>query len=424
MRTNFSPEQMASPALKAAEAQLRTCVHCGICTATCPTYSLLRDERDGPRGRIQLIQQMLERDLSPGPDVVQHIDRCLSCLACVSACPSGVNYPRLIDTARAHIEKKKVRSLEDRVMRATLGTVLPSRALLALAVMLARIASPLRIMLPSRLRNMVTAAVNLPRPVRTPDADPPARPVTRVALHQGCVQEVIAPQITVAARRVLARFGIEADCVEGTGCCGALNHHMGQEKTAHLRAAALVKDIREQEAHGTFPSIVTTASGCGGVMRDYGHQLGTTEARNVGSRTTDIIDVIAAHIARDQRPQNGIRVAYHRPCSLQHAMKTGDAGPALFRQLGFDVVEPTDQECCGSAGVYNVLQPTISAALQEQKAAALTSLKPDLIVSGNIGCLAHIGAAVRVPVVHPVEVVDWALGGPKPKALDHLQLKV
>lgn len=422
MRTNFKPEQLEDPKLKAADAQLRSCVHCGICTATCPTYNILRDERDGPRGRIQLIQQMLEQDLKPSLQTVAHLDRCLSCLACVSACPAGVNYPRLIDTARNHIERSNVRPPLDQLVRRALGTILPHRRLLSLLVSLARLVSPLRSLAPRQFSTMIDAAAKLPRPAKTPEPQAISATTMRIALHKGCVQEVVAPQFTSAARRVLAKLGIEAECVEGTGCCGALNHHLGQERPAHRHAQALVRDITDRETEAPFAHVLTTTSGCGAVIRDFGFQLGSPEARSIGERTRDVMDFLQEKLNVPQRASNSIRVAYHKPCSLQHAMKSADAGPALLRRLGFEVLEPDDQSCCGSAGVYNVLQPDIARMLQQQKTDALRSLKPDIIVSGNIGCLAQIASAMDVPVVHPVEVVDWALDGYVPESLRHLRL--
>ena len=412
MRTNFSAAQLANPHLAAAEHQLRACVHCGICTATCPTYTLLGDELDGPRGRIQLIQHMLETDATPSAKVVEHIDRCLSCLACVSACPSGVNYPRLIDEARAHIERKRTRPAHRRLMRWFLGTVLPRRAPLRAALLLARLGRAAAPVLPSVLATPLRVAGRLaPHGPSARAAETPAQPIKRIALHLGCVQEVVAPRITDAAIRVLNRHGMEVVLVEGTGCCGSLNHHLGQTSEAKRHAKALVADIASK---GPIDAIVTTASGCGATIRDYGFHLQDKAAGAIGARTRDIADILRDGTLKPTAEHKGTRVAYHAACSLTHGMKQAAAAPTLLRQLGFDVVEPRDTSCCGSAGVYNVLEPEIANELQHRKATALMALKPAVVATGNIGCYAQIAAAVEIPVVHTIELIDWATGGPKP----------
>lgn len=417
MRTNFSQAQLADPQLAAAEQQMRACVHCGICTATCPTYVLLGDELDGPRGRIQLIQHMLETNAAPSAKVVAHIDRCLSCLACVTACPSGVNYPRLIDTARAHIERKGVRPWSERILRGTLGTVLTRRWLMRPLFSLARIGAPFAALLPKRLRSGASIAAQLPKAQRRSFSKTYASESTgakRVALHFGCVQEVVAPEITAAAIRVLTRHGYEVEIVEGSGCCGSLNHHLGQAGAAHARAKALVDDIAKHEAQRPFDAVVTTVSGCGSTIRDFGFELKTKTASDVAARTRDIADLLAETPLKTSDAHKGTRVAYHAACSLTHGMKQGAATPRLLRVLGFDVVESRDTQCCGSAGVYNALQPEIANDLRDRKAASLISEKPTLIATGNIGCKMHIANGVAVPVVHTIELIDWATGGPRP----------
>ncbi|NOT39052.1 MAG: glycolate oxidase subunit GlcF [Alphaproteobacteria bacterium] len=417
MRTNFSAGQLADPHLAEAEKQLRACVHCGICTATCPTYTLLGDELDGPRGRIQLIQHMLETDSTPSAKVVSHIDRCLSCLACVSACPSGVNYPRLIDEARAHIERKAARPTARRWLRRALGTVLPDRKKLRLALSLARLGAIAAPVLPKALRipaeTAARFAIHGPA-AKTRHHKPETAPAKRVALHVGCVQEVIAPQITASAIRVLTRHGFEVVTVEGTGCCGSLNHHLGQTTEAERHATALVNDIIAEDARRRFDAIVTTASGCATTIRDYGFHITTQDAKHVATRTRDIAEVLKDAPLQPGTAHKGTRVAYHSACSMTHGLKQPGVAPQLLRKLGFDVVEPRDTNCCGSAGVYNVLEPDIAGELQSRKAASLMATEPQLVATGNIGCWAQIKAAVPVPVVHTIELIDWATGGPKP----------
>jgi glycolate oxidase iron-sulfur subunit len=379
---------------------------------------LLGDELDSPRGRIQLVQHMLETDAVPSAKVITHIDRCLSCLACVSACPSGVNYPRLIDKAREHIERKATRPLQSRLLRQMLGRVLPRRNLLRPLLAMGRLGAMVAPFLPSALREAARVAARLPRAERgSPTARvsrPAGKPVMRVALHLGCVQEVVAPRITSAAIRVLVRHGFEVTTVEGAGCCGSLNHHLGQSGEARRYASALVGDIAWREADQPFDAIVTSASGCGATMRDYGFMLTDERAARIGARVRDIADLLRDVTLKTSRAHRATRVAYHAACSLTHGMKQAAAAPQILRTLGFDVVEPRDTNCCGSAGVYNVLEPDIAGELQKRKAAALMETTPKFIATGNIGCLAQIAAAVPVPVVHTIELIDWATGGPKP----------
>ncbi len=421
MRTNFSATQLNDPALAAAEHELRACVHCGICTATCPTYVLLGDELDGPRGRIQLIQGMLESGAAPSAKVVTHIDRCLSCMACVSACPSGVNYPRLIDEARAHIEETYRRPWRDVLLRRALGFVLPRRWLLRWALTTARVAARFSWLVPEPAQAALIVANGLPRPA---PAKHFAKTVAaqgvqerRIALHAGCVQEVIAPSITAAAIRVLTRFGAQVTIVEGSGCCGSLNHHLGETAAFARHANALIKDIGD----APFDAIATTASGCGATVRDYGFLLKgskvAAQASEIGAKVRDICDVLLDLPLASPHSVPKLRVAYHAACSLTHGMRQDAAASSILTKLGFDVVTPSDTQCCGSAGVYNVLQPAIADELQARKAQALAALNADVIVTGNIGCLMQIASAVRTPVVHVVELIDWATGGPQPEAL-------
>lgn len=414
MRTAFSPEQLEDPVLRAAEAELRRCVHCGICTATCPTYRLHATEPDGPRGRIQLIQQMLERDAIPDAGVQAHLDGCLSCNACVSACPSGVNYPRLIDAARAHVERRGARPAGARALRALLGFVLPRRRLFAGLSALARRFGALRPLLPARLRPAFDAARAAPQREPACRALPATRPREHVALHVGCVQEEMAPRITESAERVLAALGIGVVRVEGEGCCGALNHHLGQEKAAKRRAAALCRDVGRQQTKAGISTLVTTATGCGAAIRDFGFLLGDKSAGAVGAMTVDIVAFLADRIPRETRTTKPLRIAVHAPCSLQHAMKGAEQTPALLRRLGFEVVEFKDRQCCGSAGTYSLLEPANAQALGRAKADEIRTLAPDLVVSGNIGCIAQLASGSAVPVCHVIEVLDAVLSGQWP----------
>ena len=402
MRTNFSAAQLVDPHLAAAEKQLRACVHCGICTATCPTYTLLGDELDGPRGRIQLIQHMLETDGTPSAKVVTHIDRCLSCLACVSACPSGVNYPRLIDEARAHIERKATRPFAQRWLRQMLGTVLPDRRKLRVALTLARLGAVAAPLLPKALRVPAQTAARLavhgPARQSAATTNRETAPAKRVALHMGCVQEVVAPHITAAAIRVLTRHGFEVTTVEGTGCCGSLNHHLGQTAEAERHATALVNDIAAEDAHSRFDAIVTTASGCATTIRDYGFHLSTQ-----GS-------------SRRRRPHARHR-RYSERCATAGRHRAQRHPRRLpFRLLDDARLEATDnraRNCCASSASTSSSRATRTAAARpasttssspispanskRAKRHALMAIEPQIVATGNIGCWAQIKAAVPCP---------------------------
>jgi glycolate oxidase iron-sulfur subunit len=380
---------------------------------------MLGNELDSPRGRIQIIQQMLERDAVPDAQVVTHIDRCLSCNACVSACPSGVNYPRLIDAARFHVERKRARPILDRAFRTMLGVVLPRRWLLAHMLCLARKFASASWAFPARLKGLTAAALQLPAPRQPAAESGVASSGERVALHMGCVQEVVAPHVSIAAARVLRTLGFDPVRVEGEGCCGALNHHLGQEGSAQRRAAALCADISSAGKDLPLQALVVTASGCGTAIRDFGHHLDTDEARVVSRMTLDIMQLVGERLTKVQDAPATLRVAYHFPCSLQHGMKGADVGPAVLRRLGFEVIELKDRNCCGSAGTYNILQPEIAEELRRWKVDEISSIKPDVIVSGNIGCMSQLSKSLQAPVLHPVELVDWAINGKQPRGLEN-----
>jgi glycolate oxidase iron-sulfur subunit len=433
MRTDFTPEQLADPATAVAEAVIRKCVHCGFCTATCPTYVLLGDELDSPRGRIYLIQNMLEQEAEPTPQVVKHIDRCLSCLSCMTTCPSGVNYMHLVDHARAYIERRYRRPLAERAIRALLAAVLPYPRRFRLALGLARFASPLAPLFRRTPQTRPLAAMLelAPRTLPTPlqqDATPVAKPVGRVALLQGCAEPVLRPQIRAATLRLLARLGYQAVAAPGEGCCGALVHHMGKEEAA-LEAARRNVDAwsRLIEADG-LDAILITASGCGTTIKDYGFLLRgdpvyAERAARVSALARDISEFLAPlDLPSPQR--SGITVAYHGACSLQHGQKLPDVPRSLLAGAGYRVVTPTEAHlCCGSAGTYNILQPELAGRLGDRKAANLERLDADLIATGNIGCAVQIGVRSNRPVVHVVQLIDWALGGPKPDELVDLQVE-
>ncbi|NAZ36770.1 glycolate oxidase subunit GlcF [Rubellimicrobium sp. CFH 75288] len=422
MQTRFTPEQLRDPATAESNRILRACVHCGFCTATCPTYQVLGDELDSPRGRIYLIKEMLESGRDPDPATVRHIDRCLSCLACMTTCPSGVHYRHLVDHARSYIEARYRRPWRDRALRRLLAWLLPHPGRFRLALWLAQVGRPFaRLMPDERLRAMLALA-----PRRLPPSGAAERPGThrphgparmRVGLLTGCAQRALDPSINEAAIRLLTRLGAEV-VIPPQGCCGALTHHMGREAEAQATAARTVRAFAAEHARATLDAIVVTASGCGTTVKDWGHLLARTPdeeaAQAMGALGRDVTEVLAALSPPEQGPM-GVRVAYHPACSLQHGQRVREEPKMLLRRAGFEVAEPRDAHlCCGSAGTYNLLQPAIAGELGRRKAAALESLGADVIAAGNLGCLVQIGTRTALPVVHTVQLLDWAYGGPAP----------
>jgi glycolate oxidase iron-sulfur subunit len=422
MQTHFTEAQLADPKLAEANKILRSCVHCGFCTATCPTYQVLGDELDSPRGRIYLIKEMLESGRPADARTVKHIDRCLSCLACVSTCPSGVDYMHLIDQARVYVEKTYRRPWHDRALRWVLAKVIPHPTRFRLALLAAKIGRPFAPLIPdARLRAMLAMAPKTIPPVSRND-EPQTFAATgerrmRVALMTGCAQKALNTDINDATIRLLRRLGCEVVVPRGMGCCGALTHHMGREAEAHASAVANVAAFMAEKNAAGLDAVVINTSGCGTTVKDYGHMLGGEEAAMVSALAMDISELLVK-IGLPEGAPKGLRVAYHAACSLQHGQQVKTAPKDLLKRVGFTVVEPADSHlCCGSAGTYNLLQPEISAQLKARKIETLEAKNPDMIAAGNIGCMMQIGSGTGVPVVHTVELLDWALGGPKPRAL-------
>ncbi len=424
MQTRFTERQLADPDVAASEQILRKCVHCGFCTATCPTYVLLGDELDSPRGRIYLIKDMLEHDRPATVDVVRHVDRCLSCLACMTTCPSGVHYQHLIDHARVHIERTYRRPLLERWLRAALAFVLPYPKRVRVALALAALARPFGPMLPPSLRAMLDLTRRR-RPVDESVSSPRPTLVTkraRVALLEGCVQTVIAPEINAATIRLLERAGVEVVVVGG--CCGALVHHLGQESRAHALAASIVERLHSELAGRGLDAIVSNASGCGTHAKDFGYLFRNdphlaAKAAAVSSKARDITETLTVI---GLPPRAGgvppLAVAYHSACSMQHGQKVDAEPRRLLAAAGFEVREIAEGHlCCGSAGTYNVLQPEIAARLRERKLANVARTHAVVVATGNVGCITQLAAEEGVPVVHTVELLDWATGGPRPRAL-------
>ena len=435
MKTEFSLEQLANPDIAEADRILRACVHCGFCTATCPTYVLLGDELDSPRGRIYLIKEMLEKDKPPTQEVVKHIDRCLSCLACMTTCPSGVNYMHLVDQARVRIEKEYTRPPAERALRSLLAWVLPRPKLFRFSMMLARLGRPLAARLPAprdpanpgllqRIKAMLALAPrSLPPAGPGPGSVFPAAGARRgrVALLQGCAQQVLAPRINQAAIRLLTRHGIEVVLVRDEQCCGALTHHLGRDDDALGRARANITAWLGEADRGGLDAIVVTTSGCGTVIKDYGFMLRqdprfAEPAARVSALAKDISEYVASlNLPAPQRPHSDLVIAYHSACSLQHGQKITQVPKELLSKNGFVVKDvPESHLCCGSAGTYNILQPELAGRLRDRKIANIASVRPDMIAAGNIGCMVQIAGGTSVPVVHTVELLDWATGGPRP----------
>jgi glycolate oxidase iron-sulfur subunit len=427
MQTSFTQAQLADPDTAAAEKVLRTCVHCGFCTATCPTYALLGDELDSPRGRIYLIKSMLENNAPATPEVVKHIDRCLSCLACMTTCPSGVNYMHLVDHARQHIEKTYQRPWADRMLRRLLAFVLPRPALFRNALRAARLGKPFAGFMPPQLSAMLALApkhVPAPSPVDRPQIFPAiGKRERRVALLSGCAQQVLAPAINEATIRLLTRHGCDVVIARGAGCCGALTHHLGKGGNAEARGN--IEAWRREIANAGLDAIVINASGCGTMVKDYGYMFRNDPdiadaAGAVSALARDISELMSEIGLHTPSIATGQRVAYHSACSLQHGQQLHSEPQQLLAAAGFAVMDvPEGHLCCGSAGTYNLLQPQIAGQLRDRKVANIASTNPDLIAAGNIGCITQIASGIGVPVVHTVELLDWATGGPPPAALHH-----
>lgn len=433
MQTQFTAEQLRDPDIAVANGILRRCVHCGLCTATCPTFVLLGDELDSPRGRIYLIKDMLENGRPATAEVVRHLDRCLSCLSCLSTCPSGVDYTHLIDHARTHIERSYRRSWHDRALRAALAAILPYPRRLRAAIKASRLVRVLGLPLPGK--NVLAERLRAWRDlagVSLPPSSPLAGPRIhraegtrrgRAALLAGCAQITLAPAINDATIRLLTRLGIEVVVAPGAGCCGALTHHLGKHEAARTAAKANIAAwMREIESEG-LEAVVANASGCGTMLKDYGFLLRLeaepwrSRAAKISAISRDISEYLVALGYAPTRPEPHLRVAYHSACSLQHGQKITTEPKLLLRRAGFEVVEPREAHlCCGSAGTYNMLEPAIASRLRARKLGHLKATASDVVAAGNIGCLIQL-AQGGLKVVHTVELLDWMAGGPLPAAL-------
>ena len=435
METHFSKEQLKDKDNKSSEKIFRKCVHCGFCNATCPTYQLLGDELDGPRGRIYLIKDMLENNKPANEKIVKHIDRCLSCYSCMTTCPSGVNYMHLIDHGRSHIEKTYKRPFKDRVMRSFLSKVLSNSTYFKTVAILTQLVRPFRFIFPKKLSEIINL---MPRkfPKKTLSrkriylAENKKKPVARVALLTGCVQKVISPQINEATIRLLNRHNIEVVVPKQIKCCGSLNHHLGKEQSAHLTFKRNISTWYDEYIKNGLDAIISNTSGCGTTLKDYGFIFRSDKdfkkkAQKISELTKDITEYLNENVKLNfiekQKNERTYKIAYHSACSMQHGQKIHEEPINLIKKTGNEVLDIADGHlCCGSAGTYNLLQSNIANRLLKNKILNIEKIKPQIISTGNIGCITQIAQGTKIPILHTVEIIDWYTGGPKPKILENL----
>jgi glycolate oxidase iron-sulfur subunit len=427
MKTGFTPDRLSEPRVAAANDILRSCVHCGFCAPACPTYQITGDERDSPRGRIWLIRDVMEGVGVPQAEAVFHLDRCLECMACMPACPSGVDYGHLISIAREEIEMRGSRFWAPRIWRAGLAGVLTRPGLVRGLFALARGMRWLMPVLPGRLKRGLELA-NAWHQTDAPGPLPSTSPAMdgfkgRVGILMGCVQAGIAPSINQALIRLLTRAGIEVVILAGATCCGALDKHLGRGRAARDRARVVIGAIEQADAAGPLDVVIQTASGCGTMMKDYEHLLGddsewAARAKAVAGRIRDSSEYLNGLALSFDAPLPPLNVVWQAPCSAANAQGLGPEAPALLTRAGFTVTEPDDSgRCCGSAGAYNILETEMADTLGQLKAAAINRAGPDVVASGNIGCLVQLAGRLDVPTLHLVELLDWAAGGPVPASL-------
>ena len=404
MQTTLSPQARQLPRAAEAESILRTCVHCGFCNATCPTYQLLGDELDGPRGRIYLIKQVLEGN-QVTQKTQQHLDRCLSCRNCETTCPSGVDYHNLLDIGRAVVDAAVPRPLGQRLLREGLRSVMPNPGLFKRLVSSGQV---LRALLPDALQT------KLPRHLPMSVSRPTPRHARQVLMLEGCVQPGLSPNTNAAAARVLDRLGLSVTPAREAGCCGAVDYHLDGQSTGLDRARRNI-DAWWPAIEQGVEAIVQTASGCGAFIKDYGHLLCTDpayaqKARRVSAMTKDLVEVLRDEQLENLQVQSDQRLAFHCPCTLQHAQKLGGAVEQVLTRLGFNLTAvPDGHLCCGSAGTYSITQPELARRLRDDRLNALESGRPEVIVTANIGCQSHLDGAGRTPVRHWIEMVDAAM---------------
>jgi glycolate oxidase iron-sulfur subunit len=432
MQTNFTKKQLQDSNISSADGILRKCVHCGFCNATCPTYQIVGDELDGPRGRIYLIKDMLENDKPANEKIAKHIDRCLSCYACMTTCPSGVNYMHLVDHARNHIEKTFVRPFFDRFIRNLLSKILPSPTLFRMAGYSARLFYPFRFLFPKKIKNMMKYMPNsfpVSRQENKEIYSSVGKTYARVALLTGCVQRVISPQINDATIDILNRHGVEVIVPKKVDCCGSLNHHLGKEELAHKSFINNINSWFKWYEEKNLDAILVTTSGCGTTLKDYGYIFRDhpdkelrRKAKMVSSLAKDVTEYLGKNIKLNYvKKDKKFTIAYHSACSMQHGQKIHSQPMDLLKKTGNEIVEiPDGHLCCGSAGTYNLLQDEMAAELLKRKVSNIDKVKPDFISTGNIGCMTQISSGTKIPIVHTIEILNWYTGGEKPTAINLL----
>ncbi len=430
MQTNFTKKQLQESSIIDANGIIRKCTHCGFCNATCPTYQVAGDELDGPRGRIYLIRDMLENNKPASEKITRHIDRCLSCYACMTTCPSGVNYMHLVDHARNHIEKTYVRPFFDRFIRILLSIILPSPKLFRIVGYLARIANPFKFLFPKKIKNMLKYM-----PTSFPKSNYENKEVysakgktfAKVALLTGCVQRVISPQINDSTIDILNRHGVEVIVPKEITCCGSLNHHLGKEDLAHKSFVNNINFWFKCYEERNLDAILVTTSGCGTTLKDYGHIFRDDpdkdlrkKAKVISSLAKDVTEYLGKNIKLNfVEKDKKFKIAYHSACSMQHGQKLHSQPINLLKKTGNEIVEiPDGHLCCGSAGTYNLLQGEMASELLVRKVSNIDKVKPDFISTGNIGCMTQISSGTKIPIVHTIEILNWYTGGEKPSAIN------
>ncbi|RQS12117.1 glycolate oxidase subunit GlcF [Burkholderia sp. Bp8998] len=432
MRTRIRDTVLIDPDIALSNDIIRSCVHCGTCLSHCPTYQVRHDENDSPRGRIVLMRNMYESGGAPDPKTVEHLDRCLTCLACEAICPSDVQYSKLIAHGREYVESHYRRPLVHRAIRRALAGLIPRRGMFRAALAVGRLFWPLRSVFGGTPRAMLEMTPRKPLPKASPVDRPQVFPAqgprrARVSLLNGCVQTVLDPAINEATIRLLQRHGVEVVIARGAGCCGAPAEHMGHEVQAlQLAKSNIDAWLHEVDGPEGLDAIIVNTSGCGTSLKAYGHALRLDpawkdKAARISALARDISEFMTQVGLRTPVIVPGFRVVYHAACSMQHGQRIVHQPIDLLNAAGFDVVQPSDYfMCCGSAGVYNLLQPEIANELKRRKVAAISATGATIAASGNIGCMTQLADAVSVPFVHTVQLLDWATGGPLPGALQDI----
>ena len=434
MQTNFKKDQLSDPEIQNSEKIFRKCVHCGMCNATCPTYQILGDELDGPRGRIYLIKDMLENNKPANDKIVKHIDRCLSCYACVTTCPSGVDYMHLIDHGRNHIERTYKRPFFERLIRNMLAYILPKPNFFKLLAKFTWLTKPLHFLLPKKLKHMVSfMPKDFPKSEYPENVifKPSKKSISKVALLTGCVQKAISPNINDASINVLLRHGIEVHVLSEIKCCGSLTHHMGKEDISHQYFIQNINAWYELYEREKIDAILVNTSGCGTTLKDYGFifknhpdKVLRKKAKQISELALDITEYLEESIKLDFTNSKNINkkynIAYHSACSMQHGQKVHDQPFQLLKKTGNNILEiPDGHLCCGSAGTYNLMQEELATELQTRKCENIKKVNPDIIAAGNIGCITQISNGTNIPIVHTIELIDWFTGGKRPTSLNN-----